>query len=242
MGLQIVVAQGDWGDAQPDDIAAVLKDASSHLTRLFREPLTGIVRVNPAPDTDPHIAYRVFSHDPFVIRLAARNRHWAQFAFQFSHEFCHFLSDYERLGESQNGWFHEAICELASVFTLLRMAETWRTQPPYPHWADYAGSLASYAADRLSREEHQLPPGTVLSPWLASEEESLRNDRYQREKNAIVASALLPIFKDDPSGWNAVRRLPASPSMFRDYLREWHTQAEAVDKPFVNRIIQLFEE
>ena len=33
---------------------------------------------------------------------------------------------------------------------------------------------------------------------------------------------------------------PDSVAMFKDYLLDWHSQVAPVDKPFVNRIIQLF--
>ena len=87
-----------------------------------------------------------------------------------------------------------------------------------------------------------MPEGITLSAWLLSEEEGLRKDPYQRCKNAVVAYSLLPIFESDPTGWNAIRRLPDSSALFKDYLSDWHSQVEPIDKPFVNCIIQLFEE
>ena len=137
---------------------------------------------------------------------------------------------------------HEAICESASVFTLRRMAERWRTCPPYPGRTDYADSLACYADSYLSREERRLPAGTTLSDWLLSEEESLRQDRYQRDKNAVLAYTLVPIFESEPAGWNAIRRLPNSSALFEDYLREWHSLVEPLDRPFVKRILGLFKD
>ena len=81
----------------------------------------------------------------------------------------------------------------------------------------------------------------TLSGWLLSEEESLRKDCNQRDKNAVVAYSILPILESEPAGWNAVRGLPNSSAMFKDYLLDWHSQVEPVDKPFVNRVIQLLE-
>ena len=131
---------------------------------------------------------------------------------------------------------------MASVFTLRRMAERWRTCPPYPGRTDYAESLDSYADSYLSIEERRIPVGTTLSVWLLSEEESLRRDRYQRDKNAVVAYTVLPIFESEPAGWNAIRRLPHSSALFKDYLREWHSLVEPLDRPFVKRILGLFED
>ena len=143
---------------------------------------------------------------------------------------------------------------MASVFTLRHMAEKWPTSPPYPNWANYAESMASYANELLSREERHLPSGMTLARWLLFEEESLRRDTEAalasntrisdelRDKYAIVAYALLPIFESDPTGWNAIRRLPDSSVLFKDYLCDWHSQVEPIDQPFVNCIIQFFRE
>ena len=225
------------------DIERLLSDVASHITRWLRVPFAGTICVVPGPDTSvPMTYYRGDQDQPFVIQLTARNRKWSQFAYQFSHETCHVLSDYERLRDNPNNWFHEALCELASVFTLRRMAERWSAYPPYSNWADYAESLASYVQELLSRKERQLPAGMTLSAWLLSEEESLRRDCELRDKNAIVAYSLLPIFEGDPAGWNAIRKLPNSSGMFKDYLRDWHSLVELTEKSFVNRIIRLFEQ
>ena len=242
--MQITVAQCDWGEAQLQDIQMLLTNVDSHLTGLFREPTSGAIEVAATASTDdiPRTRYRPSPQSPFVILLQARGRKWAKFSYQFSHELCHVLSGYEELRENPNNWFHEALCELASVFTLRRMAEQWPTSPPYLNWAEYGGALFSYAEGLLSQEKRRLPVGTTLSTWLSSEEDSLRKDRYQRDKNAVVAYSLLPIFESEPAGWNAIRYLPNFSGMFKDYLSNWHSQVEPIDKSFVNRIIRHFEE
>ena len=128
------------------------------------------------------------------------------------------------------------------MFVLRRMSETWRADPPYPNWAKYSESLFSYAEDRLVHPEHQLPPSTSLSNWVASQEDTLREDSEQREKNSVVAGELLPLLESDPSGWNAIRAFPTSSARFKDYLSEWRDQVDAVDRAFVETIIRRFEE
>ena len=87
----------------------------------------------------------------------------------------------------------------------------------------------------------RLPVDTTLSAWLLAEEETLRKDRYLRDKNATVAYSLLPIFESDPRGWNSIRKLPDSSATVRDYLHDWHSTVDPVDRPFVNRILNAFE-
>ena len=240
--MQLCVNPDDWGEALTIDIERVLKDTASHLNRLLRSPFEGIIYVEPSPPgRQPRALYRASSDRPFVIWLSARDRHWCQYAYQFSHEFCHVLSGHERLKGNPNNWFHEAICELASVFTLRRMAERWPDDPPYPHWADYAPAFEQYSQDLLSCPEAQLPEGVTLQAWLSSHEETLRGDRYQREKNALVAYALLPIFESYPTGWNAIQSLTDSSGYLKEYLVDWHSSVDTKDKPFVARLSNAFD-
>ena len=101
-------------------------------------------------------------------------------------------------------------------------------------------SLDQYAGELISRRECQLTSGETLAPWLASEEEGLRVDPYQRDKNAVVSYSLLPIFESQPTGWNTICKLPDSSAVLKDYLQDWGSQVDSTDKPFVDCIIQLF--
>ena len=241
--VEITLLHADWGNARPEDIKALLEDVASHLTRPLRTSLECAISVMVAPDADqvPRIRYRKSTQDPFVIQLTAKDKHWCQYAYQFSHELCHVISDYERLWEeTPNGWFHEAICELASVFTLRRMAERWVTNAPFGNWSDYADALARYTDDLLAHDKRQLPAGMTLGEWLALHENRLRSDRYQRDANATAAYALLPAFESAPGGWNAVRLLPNSTETLTDYIRHWHSAVPDADQPFVLRILKAF--
>ena len=239
--MQLLVSQGDWGEGRPEIIEKLLWDTASHLHRLLRCPFQGTIHVQPeSPTIAPMILFRASTAAPYIILLSARDRRWAQFAYQFSHEFCHVLSGYQRLEGNPNNWFHEAICELAAVFTLRRMAEQWSSQPPFPNWADYAAALRDYWQDRLSRQETQLSQGVTLRSWLSSNEQSLRNDRYQRQENALVAYVLLPIFESNPEGWNAIRNFPTSSGSVAEYLLDWYSSVDPEDKDFIARLADAF--
>jgi hypothetical protein len=81
----------------------------------------------------------------------------------------------------------------------------------------------------------------TLQSWLVLHEEALRKDEYQREKNALVAYALLPIFESKPTGWNAIRNLPNSSGNLADYFVDWHSAVDPVDKAFVARLSNAFD-
>ena len=239
--MHTIVVSGEWGVARTADIEKLLSDVASHINGLLRTPWAGEVHVRPAPPSDPtpRVLFRFSKTGPIVIQLNCKDRRWAQYAYQFAHEFCHVLSGYEVLEGNPNNWFHETICELASVFTIRRMAERWPTHPPYPHWADYSKHLMEYAAEWKKREEVQLPIGTTLPDWLLSHEPGLRKDPHQRDKNALVAYALLPIFEEFPTGWNAIRKFPSSSGELKYYLSDWASGADLDDVPFVVRLADM---
>ena len=239
--VNIVVPPSNWGKGRRADVETLLNNTASHIFRLFRNPFDADIRVIPGPvDEGPICLYRSPTETRYTIKLSARNRCWDRYAYQFAHEFCHILSNYELLKKNPNNWFHEAICELASAFTLHCMGESWQTDPPYPNWADYADKLVEYAHRQQSRLKGKLPDGVSLHSWLLDNEDVLREDKYQRKKNAVVAYQLLPLFEEFPSGWNTILNLPTSTGYLKDYLSEWYSLVDLKDKPFVERLSNAF--
>ena len=244
--IQLVFRQRGWGDnVEFENIMDLIRNTAFHINQYLRNPFQETINVHPAPIEDyvPRV-YRESPNDPDIIQLTARNRKWAQYAYQFSHEYCHVLSNYRQLENNKNGWFHEALCELASVFTLRSMATQWKTHAPFRQWIDYADDLDSYVQDRLSNPDTQLQEGIPLQVWLLYNEDMSRTSNYrnevERNKQALVAYQLLPIFEDTPSGWNAIRNFPISEGYLKDYLLDWYSLVDEEDKPFVACISDAF--
>lgn len=234
--LEISVLECDWGDADRDDIKSLLQDVSSHIVRELRDPFDMTIRVRNLPTEDsPTTFYRQPSDEAYHVNLTSKGPTWSQFAYQFAHEFCHVLSCYERLRDNPNNWFHEAICELASIFTLRRMGERWRTQPPYPNWTTYSESLLAYAQALVDKYSSISPEG-VFRVWLSEAEKEMRECAYLRDKNGIVALRLLPLFEQCPRGWNTVRRLPVLTERIAVYIEAWKDSVQHVDRRFVGRV------
>ena len=171
--------------------------------------------------------------------LDAEGRHWSQFAFQFGHEMGHILCgnvDYE----NPNLWFEETLCEAASLYVLGRMADSWKTAPPYPNWKGYADALAKYRRERMARA--RLPEGTSLAEWWRPKEPSLRKDPRQRELNLVMASAILPWLEESTGPWESVGSLNAvhgdAARSFRQYLQDWVRSAAVNHRPLIRRIAE----
>ena len=188
------------------------------------------------PSRDPMIAYRPPGQSVYTVMLRTTGKRWAQYSYQFAHEFCHLLSGYERLAGSANAWFHESICELASLFTLRSMAVTWETDAPYPNWTNYAESLRGYVERHVNTVKDALPGDAEVGSWLRRHELEGRTDPTNREANQIVALRMLPVFERHPEGWDALRRLPASNAPIDQYLAQWKDELHPRDQGFIEQI------
>ena len=243
--VRIVVPPSNWGEGRRKDVESLIRDTASHVLCLLRNPFAADIRVIPGPiDGNPEVMCRLPTETRYTIKLYARDRYWDQYAYQFAHEFCHILSNYEQMKKNPNNWFHEAICELASVFTLRCMVERWPSDPPYPNWTSYADNLRIYCEKLMDRPETQLPEGVSLQSWLLHNEDTLRVADYskdaERDKQYLVAYQLLPIFEEFPDGWNAIRNLPTSTGYLKGYLNEWYSLVDLEDQPFVVRLSNAF--
>jgi len=230
-----------WGGSIRD-VEAVLNSAAHELWQFFPDRSLSPILVE--PKGGPIVLFDRGPKGEYRVRLNTGNRLWAQHAYQFAHEFCHILCDYRAGRDQGHRWFEESLCELASIFALRRMAETWKTRPPYPNWRDYSASLGKYAEDLVRRG--QLPPDTSLAAWYRANAEALSSRADLREKNAVVAVALLPLFEQQPEHWEAVTYLYQGKPQERHetlarLLADWRRACPARHRAFVAKIAAKFE-
>ena len=243
----ISVSACDWGTIEPKTIQALLTDSSLQIDRYLRFPFQGDIAIVTSSSyglNHPKTLVRNHPDDAITVLLNARDNYWCQFIYQFAHEYCHILSNYESLIDNPNNWFHESLCELASVFVLKGMAVKWLREPTIPGRESYAEAINTYVRDWMSREETHLSPGETLSEWVIYREPEFRREpltlEKQRLNQALIAYELLPIFETQPSGWNAITTLPTSESNLKEYLGEWHSNVDGYDKAFVTSISDAF--
>ena len=234
--VTIEVKGDNWGAAQHQDIKKLLDNVASHLTRPLREDISAEIQVRSWPN-DPRILYRQSGETTYQIRLNVTDTYWAQYSYQFSHEYCHLLSNYEGLKYSgSNNWFHESICEMASLFALRSMAVSWRKNPPYTNWRSCREHLLRYANNRVEDVQNEIPADDAVDSWLLEHEVVGRTNPYEREGNLIVALRMLPLFEQHPEGWNAIRHLPQSNAPIGVYLDQWQAKGHPCDWAFVGLI------
>ena len=215
----LIIENGNWGGTSLRAIRGVLTSAAEVLLAGFGSVPDAAIHVAPWR-RNPQVFH---GRRPYQVRLSARDTYWCQYVYQFAHELCHVMINFDRHRAHQHRWFSEALCELASLFVLHRLAGAWAEDPPdgVAEAAAFAPHLATYAA-RVA--ERYARPGD-LPRWLADHLPALEADPYGRDRNGVMAVNLLPRFLESPSLWRDCSRLncwdPYANATFRDYLDAW---------------------
>lgn len=249
--VSVKVAPGKWGSADLRDIQQFLQAVADEFQSFAGDPGAAPVRVRVAPrGGSPRVLYERGPEDAYVVHLTARNDAWFQYAYQFSHELCHIYSRFDhkdRHGDevaTGNQWFEESLCETAALYTLKRLAAAWTDQPPGRQWLGYGPVLTAYADFLQSQAHRHLPATRTFDQWYQENQTALRESPYLREKNELVASALLPLFEQDPGRWRAITHLnPHSASAgkgFGDFLADWHAACPEDERELVGQTMALF--
>lgn len=241
--LQIVIRQDDWGAANRADILAVCESAGRELTPYFPGRKFEPLAIGQTNGTSPITLFKRSPDGEIRVLLNTRDTFWAQFAYQFGHELCHVLCNY-READNPQLWFEEALCETASLFVLRRMADSWKTDPPYPNWKSFAPAFDNYVDERISNtakiEEKSL------AEWYRNHRVELEKDGTNRALNEVVAvKVLLPLLQMRPQHWQAVSYLnqwdAKQRPTFQEYLQDWHESVPETHRSFVLAIAKKFE-
>ncbi len=240
--MKVWIVPGDWAGGQPNDILAVCNSTADSMLKFVEDKPGEPVILERSAKQGPMVVFGKTAEGRRRVLLNTSGRFWSQYAFQFSHEVCHILCNY-RNGNKANQWFEESLCETASLFALREMGKSWKTKPPYPNWKSFAPHLTKYAQDRIDATSPL--DGQSLADWYRENRMELRANGTVREKNAVVARALLELFEKHPAGWQAVRSLnqwkKERELSLEEYLTDWHERVEKEHKGFVKEIAAMFE-
>jgi len=233
----------DGFEASEKDVAKVCLSAGAELQKWAPGlPFENVVVVK--GDQGPITLFQRNDRKEIVVRLDTRKTFWSQYAYQFAHELGHIHCGF-RDGPRENLWFEESVCETASVFCLRAMAVTWKTAPPYPHWASYAPSLRSYADDVVAKRTYKAEAEQKgLPKFYRDHAAEFRANPTDRELNGAVALFLLKYLEEKPTRWAAFRWLNATArpkdASFQDYLKRWEQNTPTEHKDSVRGIQKLF--
>jgi len=222
--LQIEL-EGEF-NASKADVRKLLHSTAAPLWRQFPDRDLSTIKVG--AKGGPIVWHKRGPAGQYTVRLNTGEQYWAQYAYQFSHEFTHILANYRRGGD-HNKWFEEALAELGSIWTMRQMAEDWKTKPPYPNWKSYGTHLHKYAQDLIDKTK--VPDD--LAAWYKENKAELEKAADNRPLNRVVAVALLPMFEKEPELWQSIASLnklrgeERGSATFEQYLQAWHDHAPA---------------
>ncbi len=218
----LTVINGNWGLTSLSAIRAVLLSAYGVLVSSFEAAPEAPVHISHWNKDDPFIVY---DKRPYQVFLTARETYWCQYVYQFSHELCHILTQFDSYKKHKHKWFEESLCELASLHVLRSLAEVWKEDPPSEVFeaSAFARNHQTYA-EKVERKT-PIPPQTDLPAWLISNIDLLEKNSTCRELNRIVAVSLLRSFRGNPALWRDCGWLNRwdvrKDSTFSEYLNSW---------------------
>ena len=218
----VTIDNGNWGATSLSAVRAVLESTASVLCDAFGRAPDAPVQVSPW-DQEPMVAWDL---RPYRVWISARDTYWCQYAYQFSHELCHILVNFDQVRRHRHKWFEESICELSALFALHGLSREFQRRPPSevlgarefaPHFATYAKQVERRAQPVLRAD---------LPNWLSSNIRHLEASITDRNLNRVVAAALLDDFLADKSLWRDCgflnRWKARTDRTFADHMDSWN--------------------
>ena len=132
-------------------------------------------------DLDPDVKYKM----GIVLKknMEIRVDDFYYFIFDFAHEFCHILHNFEITTiDNPNLWFQEGIANMASMWALRSMAKTWKEDSPFGTFVAQDGGIAYFGdnfnhyADAYLKVLPEFQYDGTGEEWLDDNEDSLRDE------------------------------------------------------------------
>ncbi len=194
--------------------------------------------------------------------LASRN--YGQIVYQFAHEWTHALTSHSAPDGQWQGtmrpthfWLEESLCEMASFFALDNIDRfTTSAGVRFKRKGGFSDYRFSDYTEELLIAAPPLEMGEKrLCEWIDPEMDSIighiwdpRHEEHPerkkaRQQNRTVALQLLPIFKENPNGFDAMtalrRDVPPDEPDLKKYLDGWRDRCSEQSNCVVQEIIDM---
>jgi hypothetical protein len=223
------------------DIRRLLDSAGRELWRYFPDHKIEPFVVGHGKE-NPIVWFQRNDQKEIVMKLNTGSQSWSQYSYQFSHEFCHILSGFDNDFKG-NQWFEEMLCEAASLFVIKAMSESWKEDPPYPHWSDYRHALKNYLDENLAKYR-DVRPENMAQIYRDNQVNLTKQPKYENLQ-AKMAVVIFHLLEKNPHYWESIRWLNAKPSpknqTFKQYLNAWYQAVPKRHQVFVKEVADLYE-
>lgn len=192
-----------FGDYDPNIVYNLLISVDANFS--------SCLELNPFSSCDCNIQYKSEEprccnlHSDHLIYLSATQNHWAQWVYQFAHEYCHHLINGDMIN-SISGliWFEETICELSSMYHLHAIYTQWKKSINQTYSYN-APLFLDYLNDLLTKNP-QLISATRQPGFLSLWEKILFEPEHHRDHYNAIAARMFPLFVENPSLWKIILR------------------------------------
>ena len=198
----------------------------------------------------PVVAFGGNPHAGFDIHLSTNENLWCQITYQFAHELCHVLAQYQP-HQHVNQWFEEVLCETASIYCLDRIALACANgNPPHP-WlntfqpggAPYFVAVRDYVANLMNDPARQLMG--AIPEWVQKHEPELRINPYLRDRTNIASNFLVTRVLQTPPILATIESLnvspcPAGQDSLPEYFQRWKNSTPEPSRAHVVDLIEFF--
>ncbi len=180
------------------------------------------------------------SGEVFNVYLKSYGDDWRRYVSVYSHELCHVLDANSRTPQSYR-WFEEALCQVASLYTLRTLSERW-AESDSSYKRAYAPKLREYFDFLLLRKESELPRGHSLASWYSNHGNGLRNRWENYSQNDVIARKLFPYFLAYPGAWDSLTWLREAGDArdLAEYFARWQFAAPVHHRPFIRVLASEF--
>ncbi len=234
---------GDLGSGDPETLKRFMGAAVVELLRCTPSRTIGNITVFPSSDGLPRTLYDKSPQGHYQILIDPKGRGWASYVYQFSHELTHVLCNYELKNTGDKQWFEEALCETASLFVCKRVFNNLALTDD-PIWKQYATETRLWLSEVQLEPARRLLPEYSFPAWYREKAAILRQEKATTDNSRVVSAYLLPLFEQDPSGWESLRWINTEKSdavvPFDVYLANWKARCPEQHQAFVGRIEKLF--
>ncbi|MCA6969336.1 hypothetical protein LF935_06780 [Pectobacterium carotovorum] len=131
--------------------------------------------------------------------------HWAQMAYQLSHELCHLYCNHSLARKHKHKWFEESLCECASIAVMYKLGEDWNFFEISSYNSSYGSHITEYIGQVVNTVHRLFDTSNEFTSWLSSMLPQLEKSSTQREINKVVAIYLFnSILKEQSDNWSAI--------------------------------------
>lgn len=200
--MSIIILDSDWGNIPTSDIHCLINSAIGLMDSFYGKPIHYDIEISNNPNINsPMVYHNRGLSGQYYVNLTTQGNYYSQLYYQFFHEYCHIRTNYLTI-DTKYSWFEESLCELASMFGVKKIASVWKKSKVLPNAKNnYGYVIEKYIQKVINNPKKNLSKQQLFKKWLDENIEYLELERYDRDKNGIVANQLLSLFEREPTLW-----------------------------------------